>query len=414
MLNQTFSDRNLKRQIKSEDFNSIWSIPSDKNQRSIFFTELSAEINKPDFSLKEFKEIKKSVYSLYMPNDVVDEFALRKLNNNIQHLYKVKQADRHSIINLIISLINEYVPMNILKFDISGFYESINREELLKKLNQDSLLSFKSKLILNNVFSNAKLSTTTGLPRGINISATLSEIVMRNFDTEVKRIDGVYGYVRYVDDILIFTFKSPQVIKDKISSLLPKGLKFNSDKFNFIERQFIANNNKKLYNNYGKPNKDTLEYLGYKFCFGEFSTEANKINIQIADKKVKKIKKRIIFSIKAYVKDGNYNLFKNRMKFLTGNFRITNTKYNSTINSGIYYNYQYINNYNSLDELNVFYRNALFSKSSSFGRKLSARLDANKRRELVKYNFKTGFEKRIIRNFTPIDIAKIKNCWKHE
>ena len=134
MLNQTFSDRNLKKQIRTEDFNSIWNLPSDKARRDVLFSSISSAISESSYQVKEFKEIKGDGFSLFMPTDIVDEYALRKLNNNVQHLYKVKQADRYSIITLIISLINEFVPMNIIKLDVKSFYESINREELLKKL----------------------------------------------------------------------------------------------------------------------------------------------------------------------------------------------------------------------------------------------------------------------------------------
>ncbi|EPM56853.1 phage-related reverse transcriptase/maturase family protein, partial [Pseudomonas syringae pv. actinidiae ICMP 19103] len=41
--------------------------------------------------------------------------------------------------------------------------------------------------------------------RGLALSATITEIVMQDFDNSIKELDGVFYYGRYVDDIIVVT-----------------------------------------------------------------------------------------------------------------------------------------------------------------------------------------------------------------
>ncbi|EGH68896.1 hypothetical protein PSYAC_29236, partial [Pseudomonas syringae pv. actinidiae str. M302091] len=40
---------------------------------------------------------------------------------------------------------------------------------------------------------------------GLALSATITEIVMQDFDNSIKELDGVFYYGRYVDDIIVVT-----------------------------------------------------------------------------------------------------------------------------------------------------------------------------------------------------------------
>ena len=46
------------------------------------------------------------------------------------------------------------------------------------------------------------ISTFPGVPRGIGISAYLSELFMRNVDNQIQELDDLIYYARYVDDII--------------------------------------------------------------------------------------------------------------------------------------------------------------------------------------------------------------------
>lgn len=48
------------------------------------------------------------------------------------------------------------------------------------------------------------LSFENGLPRGLSISSVMSELYMKYFDLRIRRLEGVYYYARFVDDIVVF------------------------------------------------------------------------------------------------------------------------------------------------------------------------------------------------------------------
>lgn len=54
------------------------------------------------------------------------------------------------------------------------------------------------------IIQNPIVALSTGLPRGLGISAVLSELRMKYFDLSLRRVEGVYYYARFVDDIIVF------------------------------------------------------------------------------------------------------------------------------------------------------------------------------------------------------------------
>ena len=135
---------------------------------------------------------------------------------------------------------------------------------------------------------------------------------MRNFDRWIRQCTGVYYYARFVDDIIILC--SSKDSADAIIKTLPSQLgdicclKINTKKHYLLDEQALING-------------DKLEYLGYQFRY-EMRNNKRVLSISIADKKIKKIKNRIIRSLTQFVKTGDFALLENRLKFLTGNYSI--------------------------------------------------------------------------------------------
>ena len=75
-------------------------------------------------------------------------------------------------------------------------------------------------------------------------------------------------------------------------------------------------------------------------CYIIFSADCDEK--KIADKKIKKIKNRIIRSLTQFVKTGDFALLENRLKFLTGNYSIKKREKTNDLKAGIYYNYSLI------------------------------------------------------------------------
>jgi hypothetical protein len=140
--------------------------------------------NSFEFSLKQVSEY-------YLTNDLPNKLILRKLNDNLKRLYKDEQANRRIIISQVKTLLSETCPFWVIKTDIKSFYESIDRERLISKFHDDSMLSYQSKFLMKRIFDNPLLVGKSGVPRGLNISATMSELYMRKFDRWIRSYDSV-------------------------------------------------------------------------------------------------------------------------------------------------------------------------------------------------------------------------------
>lgn len=401
-MNQSFDIKELRKFGKKDEFRDE---PDWENQLITTCQNISNETF--EFELKQ-------VGSYYLTEVFSNKLILRKLNDNIKRIYKDEQANRKIIISQIKVLLEETCPYWIIKTDIKNFYESIDRERLLKKFQDDSMLSYYSMFLLYKLFENMIVNTTTGVLRGMNISATLSEIYLRKFDKWIKNCSGVYYYARFVDDIVVFINNEEDarfLLENLYKKLeeLAEGLTINTSKTQLFNgnslKQIPITNSLKIKGN------NNFEYLGYKFVKTQNKRDVI-LKISIADKKIKKIKSRISFSFADYLKNNDFFLLNDRIKFLTGNYSIKKRKEeDSDLRAGIFFNYSHLSDFEVLDELNKYYRKILFAKNCAFGAKLDSKLSSIQKDKLKKYCFKVGFVKKIYNVFDNSQMSKIVKCW---
>ncbi|WP_294312799.1 antiviral reverse transcriptase Drt3a [uncultured Chryseobacterium sp.] len=350
----------------------------------------------------------------YFLEDISQKLLLRKLNDSIKRIYKDEQANRKFIIQQIKTLLKETAPFWIIKTDIKAFYESINRDRILKKLKNDAMLSYYSIYLLRKIFENPNIISSTGLPRGLNISSSLSEIYMRNFDKAIQRFKDVYYYARFVDDIIIFLNNKESAFEllENLNFIISNeklDLQINNNKtelINGVNFKIL----KKEYNR--KPIHNNIEYLGYKFYLKETEIKReDKLQISIADKKLRIIKTRIVKSYIDYILTNDFELLKKRIKFLTGNYGISKSEDGSILKAGIFFNYAHINNLEILKELNIFHKKIIYSRRGSIGNKLNLRLSNIHRDILKKYCFIAGFKNKTFNPFTFVEMGQIIKSW---
>jgi len=317
---------------------------------------------------------------------------LRKLHNNIKAIYKVQQADRNIIVRQMKILLSENVDMWVVRLDVRHFYESVHREKLLIKLVEDARLSYHSIRLLQSLFKDSAISLGTGMPRGLGVSAAMSELYMKYFDLTIRRVEGVYYYARFVDDIIVFC--SSERSKDMV-----------------WKKAQLDLNNLGLELNEGKsyvwsPSSHGVEliYLGYTF-----RKKGEKVEVSIADKKIKVIKTRLTKSFVRFSKDHNFNLMKMRIKFLTGNFTLYQADTLLPIKVGIFFNYKQATNTDSLNELDKYYQRLLHCRSGKLGSHIA--LTKPELKDLEKYSFRFGFENHVNHHFTNDQMVMITNCW---
>lgn len=318
---------------------------------------------------------------------------LRKLHKNIKRIYAVQQADRNTIVKQMKLLLAENVEMRIVRLDVRHFYESIDRQRILAKLIDDARLSYHSLMLLQTLFNNPAIAAGTGLPRGLGISAVLSELYMKYFDLDFKKIEGVYYYARFVDDIIVFC--SSEASKDL-------AWKYAGEELAKIGLQL---NEKKSYSL--DPNQTGAEftYLGYTF-----KKMGNRLSVTIAQKKLSVIKTRLTRTFVRYSKDHNFDLLKLRIKFLTGNFTLYNPHTLLPIKVGIYFNYKMANDISALKDIDAYYQRLLHCRTGRLGRAIA--LTKPQLKELEKYSFDFGYYNHVNHHFTTDQMAKIANCWR--
>lgn len=291
----------------------------------------------------------------------------------------------------LINLLEDNCPKYVIRTDIKNFYESIPQKILLEKVNNDYLLSIKTKKFINQIFESyneltGKTDTNTakGVPRGIGISAYLSELFMRNVDNQIQELDDLIYYARYVDDIIaIFVPQSKKVDDSYLKKYLIR-IKEIVEK----EKLFINEEKTKEYNlldslSSNNLKNNSINYLGY-----EIGSAEKQLVIELSERKIKKYFDRIKLSFKSFSKKKHHNrkrefkLLSARIKYLTSNTKLRNNK--DKVFVGIYYSNPFLNSDKSLKKL-----------QDELDENINQTELTDKQKQKIKaYSFIDGFKKR--------------------
>jgi hypothetical protein len=269
---------------------------------------------------------------------------LRAIARHLRRRLRISLPNRDRMIMGVIETLLDGTPAYVIRRDITSFYESIPVEPLREKLVFDTASSALVRNYLRKYFeTHCPNAESCGLPRGVGLSALLAEISMRGFDAAVKTIPGVFKYYRFSDDIIIFSTTNPDSFLTQLDAALPETMSFNPDK---SDEYFLPGKS-------SSPNDEIdFEYLGYSFSALQQKERADSrvVNVRVSRKKINKIKSKIILSLKSHAKTGDDLLLRDRLKFLSGNYRVkrsnvTSHKKVSYVHSGIFYNYQMCGTY---------------------------------------------------------------------
>ena len=322
-------------------------------------------------------------------------FVIKQLQRNIHRIYGVKQANRHDLVCQLRDMLGSNFPFELVRTDISSFYESINRKRLIDKLDNDHLLSPSSKKYIRQVLRSYESISgeATGVPRGVGISAYLAELYLREVDKAIRAIPGMVLYCRFVDDIVAIFARPPAgkdlgSYKDAIVAIFAKNaLVHNAAKTTEIKLPNTA--------------PQQFEYLGYSFtCIND------KFDVSPSAAKVEKYRARMNASFDDYWHERSVDqrgAFRNlvaRIKFLTGNTRLDNSK--SRAVTGIYYNNSIVTDLADFGQLD----NELEVLVAATGRPML-------QKQLKKLKFTTGFVQRRYHNFSTRELQTIVRAWKH-
>lgn len=413
MYDFAFDKRNLSREFIRADFKAAPHLIDEAYRLDLAeAAQAQAANGLINFSLSKAILRRKPVYQLY---HLEHALILRKFARNIKRLTKVKQADRNTIIKCLKRLLSEGHCFRVYKLDLTSFYESIDRPDIERQLRQDNGLSPPTLHVFQSFSAALIAANIPGLPRGLAVSAVLSEYVMRRFDRDVKSMDNVYYFARYVDDIVVITTGDENKIAflKQIRKALPVGIQLNNDKTKIIEF------NQKLTNSSNDVVENSVDFLGYRFAVHRMIDKrpfTRKVYADISPSKATRLKTRISLSALQFIRDGNFTDLHDRLRVLTGNYNVYDLERRIRRNVGIYYNYRFVDEVHSvvLKQLDAFLKQFLLASSGKIGGQLNSLLSPSQRRQLLTLSFCRSFRSRNFHHF-PIDrLTHLVGCWVYE
>lgn len=371
-------------------------------------------------ALDDFKLNGKTVYTY---GSVCAAVASRLIIRNLKLNARVKALGRSEIVSSLLSSLSDGVPYKVYRYDIVSFYESINRDKLLSLIRRKSLCSSKTLELIESLFKVFNDKRVQGLPRGLDLSAYLSEIYLAEFDESVKRLSHVSFYARFVDDIVVIANHIvDEDIASDIKSFLSDELTLHEgDESSYKRGGFVIGAAELTEPRVLVSRK--IDYLGYEFkifnCYSENQDfrPKRRVEVDISSHKVAKIKSRIANSFLTYCLSrktaSDFNFLVRRIKALTDNYEIHSSGTNVKIKTGIYYSYHFKTDLErcSLYLLDSMLKRLLFSKTHPLNSRIVKALSLTKRRSLSKFSFYNGFYNKIYYSFSYQELKKIRKGW---
>lgn len=230
--------------------------------------------------LKEHYHEKRRIYSIDNNREITMLFD-RYVALVIARAFHVRSISRDQAIRVIIDALRvatggAKAHRTIFRFDIENFFESLDHEEVKRKLSNHTGIPRFAMDHINAVLEAAvrldisRTGKPIGVPQGVPSSSVLAEVYLEELDNLIKRDSSVILYVRYVDDIIVICDdSSAKRIYDSLESKLSTiGLSLNK-----LKSKTLLHPDK---------NHTDFEYLGYKFNFYASSSQLSSMDISDA------------------------------------------------------------------------------------------------------------------------------------
>lgn len=417
--NQAFSELSLKKRIYKFDIKTYSDAFSKNTDTQLAKKALDIAHNNFNVAIsyeKRVQKISKKNTSIYSATSLQEILILRQCSNNIANTLHEKPKSRTKICRELKAFLQEGTPYNLYKLDIKNFFENISIPIIRDVLKENTKLSLHTK---NLMLKYLLLLNTNSLPRGIEFSPMLAELILEPFDAKIKSLPEVIYYSRFVDDIVIITLAGENMKKfyKKIASLLPHDLQFNYNKKHILQLPLYKINSSAS----STESYESFDYLGYEFkIIAPISNEKQNIRgrkskhnfrpikVNISSKKIKSIKTKIFQSFANYQKNQNFDLLKKRLAFLSSNHYLKQKKHLIKTPTGIYYNYSLIDKHSdSLINLDKYLRSQILTPLSG-----SYFLNRQQQTELLSLSFIAGHNYKIFKKFPINELKIVTKIWR--
>lgn len=417
MYDQSFNHVSLAKMLRKSDFLSLPKLKNQAIKEAIINKSVACADN--GMANEDFLSVtlikNKAVHNI---PDFTRELILRKIDRNLRRSISLPPASRDSIIANIKNLLSEGVQYRVYRLDIKSFYESFDVDEVTARVATVKKLSPQTKKMIADILENYRKNGGMGVPRGLSLSATLSDLMMNPVDHTLSRQSDVFYFSRYVDDIIIVTSgnECPKTFVKNITRILPKGLHLNKRK----EQICLAADSKQFKSTASTSSSPSIlrfEYLGYSFSVHEpFERDKFRdVHLDIAESKINKVKTRLTKALIDYCKNKDFSLLETRIRFLTTNFSVLDVNRDSYRLAGIYHNYHRIDASKSkaLPLLDEYLRRAALSSHGKVFTDFYICTNPAQRRKLMTFSFQRSFEAKTYTYFSRQQFTKIQECWKY-
>jgi len=402
-MDLSFSKTTLSNHLYPSDFFDYPDL-KDNEKKDQLITESLKEILSESYFDGQLSVIKRNGKKAYSVRDIGKKLVLRRLSNVYRITYGIKVKPRNQIVREIKDMLREASGYRLYRFDIKHFFESCDLSDLQNDM--EIKVPGVSSVIFKNLINSYNKMGGVGLPRGIETSPILSEIILREFDESINFNEDTYYYCRYVDDIVILTtgLEDEVEFENALSGMLPNGLEFNqtNDKYRVIDAGCQKD----------KGNNFEFSFIGYKFKVDLDNKRKRSVSVDISNNTEKKIKTKLSIALLDFSRNKDERLLEDRIKFLTTNRKIKNRKSGDNIQSGIYYDYPMIDYPSkSLVSLDRFLKFNTTNFKSRISKKVGFTLSTTFSNRIQRYSFLRGHKFRIFTNFSPERIGRICRKW---
>jgi len=266
LLDASFRSKSLMQVVRENGDPIDFSFPArDLNDR----IERALERANGNGTCFQLELTKRKGREICVPRDFETAILLRRLNENIRRIVRVRQADRNYVVSRLRQLLGNGLPYVVAKYDIKKFYASIDRDELRQACHKRLSSSGTTRRMLDKYLADLQAAGASGIPAGLALNGTLSEVFLLDMDKEISRSEGVHFYARYVDDIVIVA--APHItdfdLTQRILNSLPTGLMLNLSPSKKDFQLLPKKENK------GSAKTYTLDYLGYEFTVSQIFSD---------------------------------------------------------------------------------------------------------------------------------------------
>ena len=201
------------------------------NDLDAIVDEVSKQVSEGTLSFAHQKIPTGGGRHLFLMDDYRTVLALRAAAASVAKSNRIRPASRDKTVQGTLEALFDATPSYVVRCDFSSFYENIDIGQVVDDIYTDTRTHPYLKRILHGLRQNGILvPNTPGIPRGLGLSATLSEVRLKSFDNAIRNIPSVYRYFRFADDFVVFTIGDPDEAIREIRGLCGKDLKLNKQK----------------------------------------------------------------------------------------------------------------------------------------------------------------------------------------